>query len=238
MFMALAWSAGMALIVLLSRQTSLAQRVAGLSGLLKSEFGILVFPAAMLLLPKALGWLAFAVFSLRIAFEAVRVWRSSRSQVLSTLAFIAMPLLPLVAMGAAFSASETAATLLLALLYVEVFDSLALLGGTLFGRRLVWPSLSPRKSWEGYGFGVAGLIGAAALTLLFNMASPWQVTLTALCTVVFAPVGDLFASWSKRLAGAKDYPVLVAGQGGALDIYDAWITVAPVTVLVLHIALG
>ena len=76
--MALAWSAGMALIVLLSRQTSLAQRVAGLSGLLKSEFGILVFPAAMLLLPKALGWLAFAVFSLHENMQKIVITERKR----------------------------------------------------------------------------------------------------------------------------------------------------------------
>jgi phosphatidate cytidylyltransferase len=42
-----------------------------------------------------------------------------------------------------------------------------------------------------------------------------------------AVVGDLTASAAKRRVGVKDYPALLAIQGGLLDIYDAWIVAAP-----------
>jgi phosphatidate cytidylyltransferase len=40
--------------------------------------------------------------------------------------------------------------------------------------------------------------------------------------------GDLFASGLKRRAGVKDYGDVIPTQGGVLDVYDAFIFVAPV----------
>ena len=41
--------------------------------------------------------------------------------------------------------------LVLSFLLVELFDSFSLLGGKLFGRNLLAPRISPRKTWEGFG---------------------------------------------------------------------------------------
>jgi phosphatidate cytidylyltransferase len=46
-------------------------------------------------------------------------------------------------------------------------------------------------------------------------------------STIGAIVGDLTASAAKRRAHVKDYPAVIAGQGGLLDIYDSWIVAGP-----------
>ena len=45
--------------------------------------------------------------------------------------------------------------------------------------------------------------------------------------VACAIAGDLLGSLAKRLAGVKDYPAVMAVQGGLLDITDAWLVAGP-----------
>ena len=47
--------------------------------------------------------------------------------------------------------------------------------------------------------------------------------LTASLVAGLAVAGDLAASRLKRMAGVKDYPVLMRRQGGVLDSLDSWI---------------
>ena len=119
------------------------------------------------------------------------------------------------------------ATLVLAFFLVEIFDSFSLLGGKLYGRTPLVPRLSPRKTWEGLA------TGAGALTFTIMMLAAWldlaiQPVLTIGAVVVLtALAGDLLGSQPKRRAGVKDYPAVMAVQGGLLDITDAWLVAGP-----------
>jgi phosphatidate cytidylyltransferase len=101
-------------------------------------------------------------------------------------------------------------------------DTGAYLGGRLFGRRPLAPAISPNKTVEGL------LIGMAFTVLSVWFAGRYQdwlpgthALVLGLGIAVFAPVGDLFESFVKRQAGAKDTGSLLGAHGGVLDRLDA-----------------
>lgn len=110
-------------------------------------------------------------------------------------------------------------------------DTCAYCVGKLFGKKKIFPELSPKKSLEGCVGGVAGaaLIGAVYSYLVMER-TPRAVFLTALICAVGAVVsmaGDLAASAIKRNRGIKDYGKLIPGHGGVMDRFDSVIVTAP-----------
>lgn len=146
------------------------------------------------------------------------------------------PVLPTVLFTAAGIGGAHGAWLLLAFLLVETFDSYALLGGKLVGRRLAFPTLSPRKTVEGLLCGAVMLMLTAALGALLLEAPVWAAAGLGLLAAALAIAGDLAASRLKRASGVKDFPLLLPRQGGLLDITDAWIATGAGFVLVSLIA--
>ncbi|NBC25598.1 MAG: phosphatidate cytidylyltransferase [Bacteroidetes bacterium] len=109
-------------------------------------------------------------------------------------------------------------------------DVFAYFGGKSFGKRKLAPSISPNKTWEGFGFGILG--AAAGALIAWTASSTFPVSLldlipAALIASVTGPLGDLTASRLKRLAGMKDSSTLLPGHGGLLDRFDAMIVTAP-----------
>jgi len=120
---------------------------------------------------------------------------------------------------------------LILLLMIWANDIAAYLGGRRFGKRLLAPAISPKKTWEGFWFGMAG--SATALLLLFLLAEPfpfsWIAALPLIPIVGFVgPAGDLLESRLKRLSGLKDSSDLLPGHGGMMDRFDSLILTAPV----------
>jgi phosphatidate cytidylyltransferase len=112
-------------------------------------------------------------------------------------------------------------------------DTLAYFGGRFFGKHKMLPSISPKKTWEGF---VGGAIGSvlAGLILLAVFPAEWLPGLSIpgcfLVGVVAAflgPTGDLVESMLKRAAGVKDSGNLIPGHGGLLDRIDALLFVGP-----------
>jgi phosphatidate cytidylyltransferase len=101
-------------------------------------------------------------------------------------------------------------------------DTGAYLGGRLFGRRPLAPRISPNKTVEGL---VAGMVCAVAAVWLAGRYQEWLPGTHALVLgfgiALAGPVGDLFESFVKREAGAKDAGRLFGAHGGALDRLDA-----------------
>jgi phosphatidate cytidylyltransferase len=102
-------------------------------------------------------------------------------------------------------------------------DTAAYLGGRLFGRRALAPSISPGKTVEGLFCGM--LIAIVAVVVAGRFQSTWMTTSHALIlgvvVALVAPLGDLFESLVKRDAGAKDAGSMLGPHGGALDRVDA-----------------
>lgn len=110
--------------------------------------------------------------------------------------------------------------------------------GSLFGRHPMAPSVSPKKSWEGF-FGsliLALIIGPIMGLYFFDGAVVFGATLAA-ATVVFATLGDVSESLIKRDLGIKDMSSLVPGHGGVLDRLDSLLLTAPIAFVVMEIML-
>ncbi|GAB5488172.1 MAG: phosphatidate cytidylyltransferase [Parasphingorhabdus sp.] len=117
-----------------------------------------------------------------------------------------------------------------------VFWTLALvwatdIGAYFSGRAIGGPKLAPRyspnKTWAGLIGGVV-LTGAISYYLHAYWGLPFYFVLLSIPLAVLAQMGDLFESWLKRKAGAKDSGTIFPGHGGVMDRLDGLIPVAPV----------
>jgi phosphatidate cytidylyltransferase len=106
--------------------------------------------------------------------------------------------------------------------------------GVLLGKHPMAPSVSPKKSWEGFGGSLTACAVAGAVffgTLLH--ASPLLGVVYGLAVVGTATLGDLGESMVKRDIGIKDMSELLPGHGGLMDRLDSLLPTAPVAWLLL-----
>ena len=121
------------------------------------------------------------------------------------------------------------------MLTVIVSDTAQYYTGRAFGRRLLAPAISPKKTIEG---AIGGFVFG---TLLLVVVGRWWLPAVPLpvraalgaAIVALGIVGDLFESMLKRSAGVKDSSALIPGHGGVLDRIDALLFAAPVYYIVL-----
>jgi phosphatidate cytidylyltransferase len=101
--------------------------------------------------------------------------------------------------------------------------------GVVLGRHPMAPSLSPKKSWEGFAgsVGACSVVGAVALPLLLDGAW-WAGAVLGAVAACAATLGDLTESSIKRDLGIKDMGTLLPGHGGMMDRLDSLVIVAPV----------
>jgi phosphatidate cytidylyltransferase len=108
--------------------------------------------------------------------------------------------------------------------------------GVLFGRHPMAPSISPKKSWEGFtGSALACMAGGAAAVPLLLGGAWWQGAFVGLAVVLTATVGDLVESVIKRDLGVKDMGSLLPGHGGLMDRLDSLLVTAPIVWLLLSV---
>ncbi|MDT7766347.1 MAG: phosphatidate cytidylyltransferase [Mycobacterium sp.] len=94
--------------------------------------------------------------------------------------------------------------------------------GVLFGKHLMVPAISPKKSWEGLGGSLLFGITASVLTVTFLLDKPaWVGVPLGLMLVITGVLGDLVESQVKRDLGIKDMGTLLPGHGGIMDRIDA-----------------
>lgn len=108
-------------------------------------------------------------------------------------------------------------------------DSGAYLAGRMFGNRLLWPAISPKKTIEGAAGGILlSVIAAIIFVLLFPEQFTWSKALMiGFLIACFAQLGDLIQSAYKRAAKIKDTGKILPGHGGILDRCDSWLIVFP-----------
>ena len=128
--------------------------------------------------------------------------------------------------------------LLFYLLFVISFsDIFAYFGGKRFGKSMLAPTISPKKTWEGSFFGVVGggIVGAVFGEIIISMFWLYGMLLAMLLAVV-GQFGDLIESKIKRLCNVKDSGKILPGHGGILDRIDGHMLAAPVFYYLLKLA--
>jgi len=106
--------------------------------------------------------------------------------------------------------------------------------GVLFGKHPMAPTISPKKSWEGFAGSVLLCVVGGSLTVHFLLEHSWVIGLAlGVGVAVAATVGDLMESLIKRDLGIKDMSNILPGHGGVMDRLDSLVVVAPIVWAVL-----
>lgn len=135
---------------------------------------------------------------------------------------------------------------LLALAGAWLTDTSSYFVGTLLGRHKLCPTISPKKTVEGFLGGIAGntilCIAVGALYALICrlkgssiVVSYGQLAVFGATAALVAVLGDLSASMIKRQCGAKDYGSILPGMGGGMDRFDSVLLVLPYTYFFLQL---
>ena len=112
----------------------------------------------------------------------------------------------------------TLATLIL----VVAVDTGAYAAGLSFGKHPMAPTISPKKTWEGFAGAAAVALVAGVLVSIFMLHAPWWFGLVfGALLLLTATLGDLTESLIKRDIGIKDMSSWLPGHGGFLDRLDS-----------------
>ena len=125
--------------------------------------------------------------------------------------------------------------ILLMFILTWTFDTFAYLFGVRFGKTKIMPSVSPKKSWEGFAGGFIFTVLASLITNHYFLEVDNSIALAMSLFLPFtATLGDFTESYFKRKAGVKDSGNFIPGHGGMLDRMDAFM----ITITVLYIYLN
>ena len=122
------------------------------------------------------------------------------------------------------------------------FDTFAYLVGVKFGKHKILPSVSPKKSWEGFFGGFIFTIIASYITynyfdIYFDFSSI-KLPLIIIMSIILpftATIGDFTESYYKRQAGVKDSGNFIPGHGGILDRMDAFMISIPILYILINL---
>lgn len=108
-------------------------------------------------------------------------------------------------------------------------DTFAYLVGKNFGKHKLLPSISPKKTVEGFMGGIIFSMVGGFLLAKYFIETPniifWIII--AIIVGIFSTLGDLIESKFKRVANVKDSGNIMPGHGGILDRLDSIIFVIP-----------
>lgn len=115
------------------------------------------------------------------------------------------------------------------LLVIWATDSGAYFFGRAFGKRKLWPMISPNKTVEG---AIGGILIAVVVGVVFVVLTPFDHSMILVIGVtilvsIFGQIGDLVESAFKRHYGVKDSGDILPGHGGILDRLDSLLFVLP-----------
>jgi phosphatidate cytidylyltransferase len=129
----------------------------------------------------------------------------------------------------------------LAFLFATVWatDIFAYLTGRGLGGPLLWPRVSPKKTWAGVAGGLVGGVVAGSIVAYASAGThPVMGGVLALILSLAAQGGDLLESSVKRRFGAKDTSAFIPGHGGVMDRVDGLLVAALIAVVIGALRFG
>ncbi|KAA0547904.1 phosphatidate cytidylyltransferase [Bacillus sp. BGMRC 2118] len=120
--------------------------------------------------------------------------------------------------------------LFFAMFLIWATDSGAYFIGKAWGKRKLWPEISPNKTVEG---SLGGVVCAVIVACIFQFIFPIddsfiKVVIITILLSVFGQLGDLVESALKRHYAVKDSGTILPGHGGILDRFDSLLFVLPI----------
>ncbi len=112
--------------------------------------------------------------------------------------------------------------------------------GMMFGQKnghKMCPSISPKKSWEGFFGGLLSALVTGYIlseTGMFRFGIFHSIALAAVISL-FGVLGDLVESQFKRNFGVKDSGSIMPGHGGLLDRFDGALIAFPMAVIYIEL---
>ncbi|HTF11695.1 MAG TPA: phosphatidate cytidylyltransferase [Asanoa sp.] len=197
------------------------------------------------ILMVGLAWYAGAdalLLGLVATLLAAAVWRLAdgpkdfkRDMTVSTLIAVYVPFLA--GFAALLAVPEDGADrVLVVLIAVVLSDTGGYAAGVFLGRHPMAPTISPKKSWEGFGGSLVAAAVGSALTCYFLLNIDfWWGAVFGVAISVAAVLGDLGESMLKRDLGVKDMSRLLPGHGGLMDRLDSILFAVPTAYLLLSI---
>jgi phosphatidate cytidylyltransferase len=167
------------------------------------------------------AWLAVAIGAL-VVWAVAMIWRRDDGPLHEAFGvlYLGAPMVALLWLRSGVTGRDWTLALLAATWSADIG---AYAGGSLIGGPKLWPRISPKKTWSGFGVGIAAAMAAAELVALatggraLGVGWAWAAGLVAgLATMA----GDLCESMLKRSFGVKDSGSIIPGHGGLLDRVD------------------
>lgn len=188
-------------------------------------------------------------FALLISLSVFSLIALFRKKEQSTLAYITSSISGIVFIVIPFSLinhfvwiEKGSMLLLVVFILIWTYDTLAYCIGSLLGKHLLLPRISPKKTWEGaIGSALCTLIVAYFFIYIFpsiselHSISSFKWVGLASIIVVTGTLGDLVESMFKRELGVKDTGHILPGHGGILDRFDSLLFAIPFVLFYLFI---
>ena len=169
-------------------------------------------------------YLLAASVSLILFFLILVLHAAGMKDYVSLMSMVVMVLLSVISLVGLYRMEQGLYAVLFVYAITETNDTGGYLFGKLFGKRKLFPVLSPGKTAEGL---LCGILLSLSMGLLYNYLFIGEEFAIAIliCLILIASsiIGDLVFSLYKRKYNRKDYPVVMAKQGGILDIYDSFL---------------
>ncbi len=121
-------------------------------------------------------------------------------------------------------------------LAVVMIDSFGYLVGRFFGKTKLIPSISPKKTWEGFLASALGALLGGIILGQLTETSLGFATLFGISILVSSVLGDLSESLIKRDLNVKDMGDVLPGHGGFMDRIDSLLPSVFVAYLLAQVA--
>lgn len=190
-----------------------------------------IFIPVSVLFNNEIGFSMLFIYALAMFILVIFVDKMKINEVFTNI-FIAVYL----TISASFLVSLELKWIIYAIFITVLTDTFAYIFGILLGKHKLIPRLSPKKTVEG---SIGGILGAVLFTIAFHRY--YQLDLSALIIVasviisIMSQIGDLFASYLKRMAGVKDYGKILIGHGGFMDRIDSLLVVGPLVYFLVNL---